>query len=360
MLETKRVILNPFFRLNLKKPITCDLFLTGNTVELPTEHYVPLLAALDRALAIDTAARKAADVLSISVAEGKAVVEDLMAAEILVPEERQFPELPAVHHWIDRGWLEALMLHLRTRNLEFVDDVTDAEAVLDASSADIMREERLPEIWKTYPDATFIELPPPAALPSEKLTEVLVRRRSHQPWRGESITLQQLSTMLHFASLRTVRCRRETEAQVKAKPSVLQLSSSFCALETYIVAHAIRGLEPGVYFYDPQHHRVTRLKSGPFRDAVCKAALGQKRASSGSCTFLITAVWERYMYRYRHSRAFHRLMISVSELTQKYLVLATALQLNTFLTPNLHYGDCDDLLGTNSYKEGTLCLITVG
>ncbi len=360
MLEEMKFVLNPFFRLNLKKPLSCDLFLSGKVVELPSVRYVPLLARLDGAHSLEVAAQKAADVLAVPTDEGKRVIQDLIAAELLVAETREFPEIPGVRHWMARGWLEALMLHLRTRNLEFADDVPDPRSVLEKANVEALKEEKLPSIWKAYPNAELIELPPPSRLPDESLTAVLLRRRSHQPWRAESMSLEQLSTILHYASLRTVRCRLETEEKLETDPTVLQLSSSFCAIETYFAAFSIDGLAPGIYFYDPKGHRITQLRPGLFRTEIAKAALGQNRASSGSCTFFFTAVWERYMFRYRHSRAFHRLMISVSELAQKYLVLATALNMNTFLTPNLHYADSDELLGTNSYEEGTLYAVAVG
>src|SRR5262249_1963267 len=151
-----------------------------------------------------------------------------------------------------------------------------------------------------------------------------------------TMRLAQLSTLLHHANIETLRLRLETVAKMTEQPEVA-FNSAFSALETYVVAHDVENVAQGLYHYYPRNHRLVCVRAGQLRDEVTEMCIGQARAGNGAITLLITAVWERYTFRYRHGRAYRTLLINVSELAQKYLVLATALRFSTFLTPNFVY-----------------------
>lgn len=352
--------LNPLLRIQFDEPVLCELLLENKTLELPDVRYVELLGQLGEPRSASEAARLASQTLGVTDEGGAAIIEDLRTNGVLVPASREHPLAPAIQHWIDRGWLEGLLLHLKTRNVEYLDDNQEAQQEIAAQMAEQIRQEGLPEFWKRYEGKPETALPAPGALPGgQSLQDVLLRRRSNEGASEASIPLDTLSTLLHHANIELVRLRSSAEQSVAADPTVL-LRSAYSALETYVVVHAVEGLAPGIYHYDPKRHLLVQLKTGTFRQEVRTIAAGQPRAAQGAVTLMITAVWKRYMFRYRYPRAFRTLLTNVAELGQKYLLLATAFRFAMFFSPNLIFKDADALLGLNNYEEGTLYEISIG
>lgn len=356
----EKLRLNPFFRVRFGEPLRCDLLLEGRVLELPDARYLSLLIEAQAPRARAALAEDAARLLGVDTDEGRAIVEDLHENGLLVAEGHDDPRLPAVRHWIERGWLEALMLHLRSRDLAFADDASvTPDALQDEVLAELVAEEGAPEIWKRFPDAQAVALPPPQVLPERPLADVLLARRSNRPWKRGQVTLAELSTMLHYANVETRRLRVAAERELGVRPSVL-LNSAFSALESYFFAFAVEGLDPGLYHYDPLHHRVSLVREGLLRDELVTMCIGQSRPREAAVAFLISALWPRYAFRYRHARAYRTLLVNVAELAQKYIVLATTLGLSTFLTPALRDEYADTLLGVNGYEEAPLYVVACG
>ncbi|MBK7858017.1 MAG: SagB/ThcOx family dehydrogenase [Archangiaceae bacterium] len=348
--------LNPFFRVELGAPTVCELLLEERVVELPDARFVELLMRVREPTGRAELEREAAEVLGVSAQDAAPVIDQLVQAELLVPEGRECAQLPAIRHWVDRGWLDALMFHLRTRNVPFVDDgSTDPQAEARAA----LGRQPLPEFWKSYPGRAQLELPAPEPFPDEPLSTVLLRRRSNQPWRQPVLPAAWLSAILRAANAEGLQVRRETEAAAAADPAVL-LNSSFTALETYLLVFSCDAVPAGLYHYDLRTHGLTLLREGVLREELRTLAIGQERPSKAACVLLLTSRWQRYMFRYRHSRAYRTLLISVAELAQKYILGATAFSLSTFLTPNLIYAHADALLGVDSFEEGTLYAVAIG
>jgi SagB-type dehydrogenase family enzyme len=352
--------LNPFFRVRMGEPLLCDLLLNGMTFELPDSRYLSLLASAEQTRSRTELATAAARTLGVDEEEGGAVIDDLVLAGVLVAEDHDDVRLPAVRHWIERGWLEALLLHLRSRDLRFADDATDTpDSVQDSVMAELVAEQGPPEIWKQWPGRTPIALPGPGALPDRPFAEVLLSRRSNRPWKRGRLTLAELSTILHHGNRETRRLRVAVERELPTRPSVL-LNSAFSALESYFFAFAVDGLESGLYHYDPCDHQVVLVRSGLLRDELVTMCIGQSRPREAAAAFLITAVWARYAFRYRHTRAYRTLLVNVAELAQKYILLATTLGLSTFLTPALRDEYADELVGVNGYDEAPLYVVACG
>lgn len=147
--------------------------------------------------------------------------------------------------------------------------------------------------------------------------------------------------------------------QWRVRPATL-LHSAFCATETYVFAFDVAGLNPGLYHYDPREAGLTELRTGLLRGEIAAICVGQERPSQAACVFAITAVFDRYMYRYRHNRAYRSLLINVGELGQKYILTSTAFGLSTFLTPLFEDELADAVLGIEPYAEALLEVVAVG
>jgi SagB-type dehydrogenase family enzyme len=165
--------------------------------------------------------------------------------------------------------------------------------------------------------------------------------------------------MLWLGSAETRRVRNDVALELSSNPSAL-FNSAFTAIEVYIFAFNVNGLPPGLYHYDPKKHSVACLRKGDLQNEVTKMCVGQARAGSGACALAFSGVWKRYMYRYRHPRAYRTLLVNIAELAQKHLILATALSLSTFVTPAFNDELADRLLDVEGFDEAVLELIAFG
>jgi SagB-type dehydrogenase family enzyme len=352
---------NPLLRIRFGPPLACDLPLEKVSLTLPDTGYVRLIASLSAPKPREAAVGLATWALGIEADAAAGVIADLTANRILVPgDEADPPSLDGVRHWVRRGWLDALMLHLSSRDIRFQDTFSaDPDGYARAAMQEFIARDGVPEIWKRFPDRDAVALPAPGALPDEPLEKVLLRRRSNRPWRYGTIGLETLSTILFHANEETRRLRMSAEESAAERPEVL-LNSSFSALETYCVAFSVEGLAPGIYHYDPRDGRLFPIRLGLFRDEFVRMCIGQDRPREAACAFVVTAVWPRFMFRYRHPRAYRTLMINVAELGHKYLLLATAFRLSTFMTPAFDDRAADQFFGFDGYDEGPLYAIAVG
>ena len=353
--------LNPFFRVRFSDQIICDLLLEKSTVVLSSPKYLQFFSKIDRPLSRRKLIKIIMDVFVLSINNANEIFEELIQNKLIVKESYKNHLLKPIDHWIKRGWLEALIFHLKSKDLDYMDD--NAQNTLDFKNnlvGDMIRTETFPPIWKEVKYISQIELPiQRLTLDSLGVKEALLNRRSNEPMRKQQISLQELSDILFYSNEELRKKRAVIEERYKSNPAII-FDSSFSAFETYMLIFNVDDLVPGIYHYDAAKHKLSLIKSGNFREELIKMVIGQGHPRKAACAFVLTATWGRYMYRYRHPRAYRNLFINLGEFAQKYLVIASALKLSTFLTPALNDKFADNLLGLNGYEEAPLYVIAVG
>ncbi len=348
---------NPFMRIRFGSPIECDLLLDGRTFELPSPALVAVIAAMTGKGNLAHFADLARSHLD-DPAHASAVIDAFVGADILVAADREYPEMDAVEHWIDRGWLDALLFHLRARGGQYADDgALDPTRLQDSMLRDVIAEGV--SVWRDIagPETALPEPLPRVALPP--LADVLLSRRSNRPWARESIALRELATVLSHASSETLAQRETVRDTAAERPSAL-LHSAFSALELYVAAFSVEQLPEGLYHYRPQSHSLTLVRGGDLRHEFVGMCAGQARAGGGSVTIVISAAWGPYMARYQHAHAYRVLLVNAAELGQKILLYATALGLSTFLTPAFDELRADRVMGFHPTQEAAIEAIGLG
>jgi SagB-type dehydrogenase family enzyme len=356
-----RLQLNPFFRVRFVDGVTLDLFLEGTTFTFHDARLIRLLARLDQPMPRSAVVAFTTWALGAGSEDAGTVVDELVDHKVLVAEDASYPMLPAVTHWVERGWLEALMLHMRSRSLDFADTAQDgARLAAEELRRIIEAEGPPPSFWKDYPGHRATALPPPDGPPGERsLEQILLARRSNRPWRKGRVDTQVLSSILAAANQESVRLRVHAEATWSTNPLML-LNSAFSALETYVFVFHVDGVDAGLYHYDLRDHKLVLLREGSLQQELVTMCIGQDRPAGAAFAVAISAVWGRAMFRYRHPRAYRTLLVNVAELAQKYIVLATAWGLSTFLTPALKDEFADALFGFDGYEEAALYVVAAG
>lgn len=356
---------NPFIRIKLREPIICELLLDGEELRLPDIRYIQLIATLKDPQE-ETVILQKIDSIFQQPHATQTIFQEVCKNKILVNLDiYQKYNLEGLRHWQKRNWLDALILHLKTKNIVYRDD--DYETVEDSKKQKhlifqkLVNEEGIPELWKKYQDFPSITLPKPETLPNTNIEEIMLRRRSGKLWKNDTLSLQLLSNILFHANQEGRELRMQLENSLSTQDSLEKmLLSSFSALETYFFAFKIEGLDPGLYHYDLKEHAIVKTKEGLFNNELVKMCIGQRMPRTSCCAFVLTAIWERFMFRYRHPRAYRNLLVNVSELAHKYILLATCYNLSNWITPAIEDEYAESLLALDACQEAPLYIVAIG
>ena len=133
-----------------------------------------------------------------------------------------------------------------------------------------------------------IKLPEPVYKSNISLEEVLLKRRSIRNYKNENLTIKQLAQILWAAQGIT------SDYGYRTAPS----AGAIYPIEIYILVNNVKGLEKGIYYYNPFKHLLQFLKKGDFSEQIKRACLGQEWVKKASVDVIITAEFERTMNRY--------------------------------------------------------------
>lgn len=241
-------------------------------------------------------------------------VRTLLDAQLIYPEGA---ELPTLARWVDEGADRfALASHRRVHGSSPPHRLVPGLSRFEGSTG----------------------LPPPRAV-RDGLAACLARRRSRRTFGAERIEAATLSTLLsHAAGSQSRNRAAEAEASpagagdpraVLAKEGSLRFpyptGGGVNTLRSYVFTRAIEGIEPGVFRYDPDAHRLDKVSDAGL-SLLCDVVLdGVDWIESAAFVLLITAeiTKARPAYRNRYQMA----LIEAGHLAQNFLLLAEALEL---------------------------------
>ncbi len=186
---------------------------------------------------------------------------------------------------------------------------------------------------KTETKIFSVKLPDPVIDGRISLEYTIQNRRTIRRFSPKGLTLQQLSQLLWAAQGIT-----DDNGFKRAAPSGGALYPS----DVYIAAgnHSIKGLDPGVYHYEPLDHAASLILKGDIRAALAKAALGQMWMAVAPLNFIITAEYKRSTVKYG-KRGIQYAMIEAGHIGQNIFLQAGALKLRAgivgaFYTKKVH------------------------
>ena len=99
-------------------------------------------------------------------------------------------------------------------------------------------------------------------------------------------------------------------------------------LEIYAVVGNVEGIEPGVYRYITDGHKIIRVADGDVRAELSAAALNQRMVAEAPMSVFYSAVFERTTGRYGE-RGFNYVYIEVGHSAQNVYLQAVSLGLGT-------------------------------
>ncbi len=138
----------------------------------------------------------------------------------------------------------------------------------------------------------------------EGLEQTMIYRRSTRAFSGESLTVDELKSVLNF----TYQPKYYIDQNLDSAPDYFDLS----LVETFVAVSGVTGLEEGCYYYAPQLQELRQIRFKSFRRELHFLCLGQDLGRDASAIVFHTAdlrtAIDQYgdrVYRYLHMDAGH-------------------------------------------------------
>ncbi|MDP1852586.1 MAG: SagB/ThcOx family dehydrogenase [Candidatus Omnitrophota bacterium] len=213
---------------------------------------------------------------------------------------------------------------------------------------------RKPELYKLYPQAKKISLPP-ADFNGISLEETIKKRRSKRQddvFSDKPVSLKELSQLLFSASGITGSNRG---LELRASPS----AGALYPIEIYLMANNVLGLDEGVYHYSVSGHNLELLKAGDFRDRIAHAVMNQPGVKESAVVFIFSAIPGRTTSKY-DLRGWRYVYMEVGYVSENIYLEATSLGLSTTAMSAFYDDELNNLLDLNGKDEMALHVQILG
>jgi SagB-type dehydrogenase family enzyme len=232
-----------------------------------------------------------------------------------------------------------------------------------AGSADLAATEEevasaiAPPTIKQFPGAEVVVLPKEYLPIDIPLDAVMRDRFSSHNYSPKNVSMQTLSTLLHYAygTKRTVRAYNVREFPVRWTPSAGGLQP----IDLYMVANDVEGLRKGLYYYDHLRHVLLLVDEGNMRQRLLDASIYQDWVLYAPVMFIMVCNFPRVFWKYR-SRGYRFVHADAGVLAQSFYLVATALKLNTCAVAAYYDDKIHELVGVNGRDEFAILLFGTG
>ena len=214
--------------------------------------------------------------------------------------------------------------------------------------APVLALEAQPPAFKWYPHVRHIALERGSPSDDGRGLDAMLRGPKAEPGSGPAsqpaLTLAKLGQFLHLSA--GVTARRGGIA-LRAAPS----SGALFPAELYVAAQRVDGLEPGLYHYDAEHHRLEALGALP---EPLADTLGEAQA-----LIVLAAVFERTAWKYRN-RAYRYVAADLGHLLENVRLAGHYAGLPVHLPVFFEEAQAALALGLDRRKEDVLAIALLG
>lgn len=241
-------------------------------------------------------------------------------------------------------------------NREFLTDAIRLR--IDFSATDQATGVPAPPIEKPVPPGvTPLPLPDPRAPSYGKdldLCAAIANRRSRRRFLPEPLCIEELSFLLW--ATQGIRGADRKQPMLRTVPS----AGARHALETYVAALRVNGMESGLYRYLPSGHAlVPEYLADDLGKQLVRACLGQTFVGEGAAVFIWAAI--PYRMEWRYGLAAHRVIpIDAGHVCQNLYLACEAIDSGTCAIAAYHQQQMDALLRVDGDNEFAIYLAPVG
>jgi SagB-type dehydrogenase family enzyme len=122
----------------------------------------------------------------------------------------------------------------------------------------------------------------------------------------------------------------------------------------------VEQLRKCAYHYDAGTHELVDLERTVTRTAVARVLADQRWFADCSAVVVMTAVFERAMWRYPFNRAYRAVLTEAGHLGQTFCLVATALNLAPFCTMAFRDRELEQMIGVDGVSESAMYVVGVG
>jgi SagB-type dehydrogenase family enzyme len=251
-----------------------------------------------------------------------------------------------------RAWLPEGGYHFLTKDVPYFGSDWTLEQKLQA-----LPNTPQPEQFKRTEGTESISLPPHKD-ETDTFFQTLHARRTRREFSKAPVALASVSTLLQTTW--GVQAYIDTD---DFGPLPLKTSPSGGArhpIEVYLMALRVTGLDPGLYHYDAREHALERISSRATRQMARTYCADQPYVARSAALFIMTGVFARSMWKYRHPRAYRVVLLDAGHLGQTFCLTATRLGLAPFSTAALKDTLIEQGLGIDGISESVLYVTGVG
>jgi SagB-type dehydrogenase family enzyme len=229
---------------------------------------------------------------------------------------------------------------------------------IDFSQTDQSRGVAPPPVEKPYAaDNERIDLVPHGkwkGISSIDLTAAIRNRSSHRQFTDGPLTLDEVSFLLW--ATQGIRQKAVGTSALRTVPS----AGCRHALETYLCALRVEGLEPGIYRYLPVEHQLLVVSRAPgLAKKLTAATLNQSFIGKAPLTFVWTTI--PYRMEWRYDIAAHKVIaLDAGHVCQNLYLACAAVNAGTCAVAAYHQQQMDSLLEVDGENEFALYLAPVG
>ncbi|WP_337287569.1 SagB/ThcOx family dehydrogenase [Candidatus Methylomirabilis sp.] len=211
-----------------------------------------------------------------------------------------------------------------------------------------------PHPHKVYQGLPVVPLPCDVTPPTMAALEAVAAF----PSMGTSIrNLAELAQVLFF-------CGGLTKKKVYPGGEAQYFRAASCTgglyeIEIYAVCGDLPGLSAGVYHFCPADFALRRLRAGDLRGELARATADEESISDAPVILVLTAIFWRNAWKYQ-ARAYRHFYWDAGTILANLLATAAATQLASRIVAGFIDTRVDRLLGLDSEREGSLCLVPIG
>ena len=197
-----------------------------------------------------------------------------------------------------------------------------------------------------------VGLPEPRLEGGAGLWTAISRRRSVRHYVHEPLEPAELGQILWATSGIT---HASPGYDFRSAPS----AGALYPIETYVVANRVKGIDAGVYHYDPREHRLALLAPGEYGEPLAGAALGQRMCASAGAVVAWTAVAGRSEWKYG-DRAHRYVYMDAGHLGAQFYLAAEALGLGACTIGAFYDDEVNEVLGVDGLEETVVYMGALG
>jgi SagB-type dehydrogenase family enzyme len=254
--------------------------------------------------------------------------------------------------WPWKDWMpEAAFFHFGTRDQSYRTN----QLAYDMELREKARRDPPPPPTKSM-RGFRVDLPPAGI--NGLLADSLRSRRTWRQFAARPVGLDKVGSLLHLTF--GVQKHGTVEGQ---GPIVLKTSPSGGArhsIEAYLLALNVKGLRSGAYHYDADTHELVDLERPIGLEALSHALANQRWFLRAGALVVMSAVFERAMWRYPFNRAYRSILTEAGHLGQTFCLVATALDLAPFCTMAFRDSDLEAMIGIDGVSESAMYVVGVG